>query len=151
MFHQNLFKSLNFVFVHLCYLNFKFIQLRFFHLFLLYVIDEARVRHSKWANGTPCWCECILYKGHRCGVCHNTSDAKVKIMKAPYEMKNKIKNQSALSKCECMSVPSVDYVRALYMWLWGLVVVVVNIFPGNAFGPMIGLLRGSQQSAWLIW
>ena len=38
-------------------------------------------------------------------------------MKAPYEMINKIKNQSALSKCECVFVPSVDYVRILYMWL----------------------------------
>ena len=62
-------------------------------------------------------CEGILYKGHRCGACHNASDAKVRIMKAPYEMKNKIKNQSALSKCECMCVPSVDCVRALHMRL----------------------------------
>ena len=45
--------------------------------------DEARARQSKWADGTPCWCECILYKGHRCGACHNASDAKVRIMKAP--------------------------------------------------------------------
>ena len=79
--------------------------------------DEARARQSKWADGTPCWCECILYKGHRCGAYHNASDAKVRIMKAPYEMTNKIKNQSTLSKCESIFVPSVDYVRALYMWL----------------------------------
>ena len=25
-------------------------------------------------------CEGILYKGHRCGACHNASDAKVRIM-----------------------------------------------------------------------
>ena len=62
--------------------------------------DEARAHQSKWADGTPCWCECILYKGHRCGACHNAFDAKVRIMKAPSEMTNKIKNQSTLSKCE---------------------------------------------------
>ena len=50
-------------------------------------LDEARVRQSKWADGTPCRCECILYKGHRCGACHNASDAKVRITKARYEMK----------------------------------------------------------------
>ena len=74
-------------------------------------------------------------------------------MKAPYEMKmgEQDKNQSALSKCECIYVPSVDNVRALYMWLWGLAAVVVNAFPGNAFCPIIELLRGSQRSAWLIW
>ena len=45
---------------------------------------------------SACWCEYTLYKGHRCGAYHNASDAKVSIMKVPYEMKNKIKkNQSA--------------------------------------------------------
>ena len=67
-------------------------------------LDEARVRQSKWADGTPRRCDCILYKGHRCGACHSASDAKVRIKKAPYEMKmeEQDKNQSALSKCECI-------------------------------------------------
>ena len=93
----------------------------------------------------------MLYKGHRCGAYHNASDAKVKIMETPYEMKNNIRNQSALSECECISLPSVDCVKTLYLWLWGLTVVVVNAFPGNASGPIMGLLRDSQRSAWLIW
>ena len=50
------------------------------------------------------WCEYILYQGHRCGACHNASNAKVRIMKVPYEMPNKVKEkyQSTLLKCECL-------------------------------------------------
>ena len=38
MFHQNSFKFFNFAFVHSSILTFKFIQLRFFHQLLLYVV-----------------------------------------------------------------------------------------------------------------
>ena len=37
-------------------------------------------------------------------------------------------------------VPSVNNVRALYMWLWLLAVVVVNAFLGNASCLIMGLL-----------
>ena len=49
-----------------------------------------------------------------------------------------------------MYVPSVGNVRALYMWLWLLAVVVVNAFLGNASYLIMGLLIGSQQFAWLV-
>ena len=54
----------------------------------------------------------------------------------------------AFLKCE--HVPSVDNARALYMWLWVLVVVVVNAFLSNVSCPIMGLLIGFQRSAWLI-
>ena len=40
MFQQNLFKSFDFVFIHFSHLTFKFIQLRFIHQLLLYVVDN---------------------------------------------------------------------------------------------------------------
>ena len=49
-----------------------------------------------------------------------------------------------------ISVPFVYNVKALYMWLWVLAVVVVNTLPSNASYPIMGLLIGSQQSAWLV-
>ena len=38
IFHQNSFKSFNFVFIYFSPLTFKFIQLRLFHQLLLYVV-----------------------------------------------------------------------------------------------------------------
>ena len=35
------------------------------------------VNHSGQMEPIPSLCECILKDGHRCGACHNVSDAKI--------------------------------------------------------------------------
>ena len=51
---------------------------------------------------------------------------------------------------ECEYVPPDDNVRALYMWLWVLAVVVVNAILSNASFLIMELLIGFQRSAWLV-
>ena len=68
-----------------------------------YLLMERKFVSKSEQMESPVECEDLLDEGHRCGACHKASDAKVRIMKAPYEIKNKIKNQSALSKCQCIS------------------------------------------------
>ena len=91
--------------------------------------------------------ESMLNDGHRCGACHNVSDAKVRMINRNQESEYAFK----MSVYVCVYiVPSIDYVRALYLRPWGLAVGVVNAFSSNAPGPIMRLLRGSQQSAGLI-
>ena len=87
-------------------------------------------------------CEGLLDEGHRCGACHNVSDAKVRMIKI-------IVNQD-VSLCENISYLFTDCVGALYLQPWGLVVGVINAFSSNAPGPIMRLLRGSQRSVGLI-
>ena len=54
-------------------------------------------------------CEDMLDEGHRCGVCHNVSDAKVRIM-----IKQSKESEYTL-KVSVYIVPSVDCVRTLYL------------------------------------
>ena len=46
---------------------------------------------------------------------------------------------------ECEYIPPDDNVRALYIWLWVLAVVVVNAILSNASFPIMGFLIGSQR------
>ena len=49
--------------------------------------DEVQTRQSQEADGTPRW-RLVLFKkdGHRCGACHNVSDAKVRAIKMFIEL-----------------------------------------------------------------
>ena len=86
--------------------------------------------------------ENMLNDGHRCGACHNVSDAKVRMIKI-------VENQD-VGLCLYISYLSTDWVGALYLQPWRLAVGVVNAFSSNAPGPIMRLLRGSQRSAGLI-
>ena len=86
--------------------------------------------------------ENMLNDDHRCGACHNVSDAKVRMIKI-------IVNQD-VSLCVYFSYLFTDCVGALYLQPWGLAVGVINAFSSNAPGPIMRLLRGSQRSAGLI-
>ena len=86
--------------------------------------------------------ENMLNDGHRCGACHNVSDAKVRMIKI-------VSNQDVYL-CVCVSYLFTDCVGALYLQPWGLAVGVINAFSSNAPGPIMRLLRGSQRSAGLI-
>jgi len=84
--------------------------------------------------------ENMLNDDHRCGACHNVSDAKVRKI---------IVNQDVYL-CVYISYLFTDCVGALYLQPWGLAVGVINAFSSNAPGPIMRLLRGSQRSAGLI-
>ena len=53
-------------------------------------------------------CEGLLDEGHRCGACHNVSDAKVRII-----IKQSKESECTL-KVSMHIIPSVDCMRALY-------------------------------------
>ena len=55
--------------------------------------------------------ESMLDDGHRCGACHNVSDSKVRMMNKNQE------SEYALKMSVCVCVPSIGYVRALYLRL----------------------------------
>ena len=86
--------------------------------------------------------ENMLSDDHRCGACHNVSDAKVRMIKI-------IVNQDVYL-CVYISYLFTDCVGALYLQPWGLAVGVINAFSSNAPGPIMRLLRGSQRSVGLI-
>ena len=85
--------------------------------------------------------EIMLNDDHRCGACHNVSDAKVRI---------KIIANQGVSLCVYILYLFTDCVGALYLQSWGLAVGVINAFSSNAPGPIMRLLRGSQRSIGLI-
>uniref|UniRef100_A0A7N2R275 Uncharacterized protein n=1 Tax=Quercus lobata TaxID=97700 RepID=A0A7N2R275_QUELO len=76
--------------------------------------------------------ENMLYNDHRCGACHNVSDAKVRI---------KIIVNQDVSLGVYVSYLFTDCVGALYLQPWGLAVGVINAFSSNAPGPIMRLLR----------
>ena len=86
--------------------------------------------------------ENVLNDDHRCGACHNVSDAKVRIIKIIFDQD--------VSLCVNISSLFTDCVGALYLQPWGLAVGVINASSSNAPGPIMRLLRGSQRSAGLI-
>ena len=56
--------------------------------------------------------ESVPNDGHRCGACHNVSDAKVRMMNKNQEL------EYALKMSVCVYVPSIGCMRALYLWPW---------------------------------
>ena len=70
--------------------------------------------------------ESMPNNGHRCGACHNVSDAKVRMMNKSQE------SECALKMSVCVYVPSIDCMKALYLQPWGLAIVIVNAFSSNA-------------------
>ena len=64
--------------------------------------------------------------GHRCGACHNASDAKVSIRK-PFKKNIRV----TISDFWCVYVPCVEVVRGLYMFplLLAVVAIIVVLMP----------------------